>query len=148
MRCCSSLYRHCNARNPHVLLIVTVGDPHVSVCRSTVALLDATGVLRTVVLVVTAMALWGYLSVDKIQRSIFQSVGTQRDGKWPSVFRRIIYRGISSVGEPLSLNLSCGCHEAMSALCRSAPCVAAITADGGKAVFPESHLPSVWQRVA
>ena len=147
MRCCRSLYRHCDARNPHILLIITVGHPHVSVCRSAVAFLDATGVLRTVVLVVTAMALWSYFSVDKIQGRILQAVGTERDGKWPTVFCGVVNRGIGTVGESLSPYLTCRRNKAMSTLSRSAPCVSSITAYSGKSVFPESHFPSVGQSI-
>ena len=143
MRRSLSLYGYGDARHPHILLVVAVSNPQVAVGRRSVALLNTASVLRTVVFVVSAVSFRRNLTVHEIKRSIFQSVAAQRDSQRPSVFRRVIHRGIRTVRESLPPNLTRRGNKSVRPLSRSAPRVSAVAADGGQSVFPQTHLPSV-----
>ena len=137
-----------NPRHPHIFLIRAVGHPEVAVFRRAVALLDATHILRTVALELTAVAQGHHVAVNQRERIIIQSVAAEADSQWPTVFCRVIDRGVGTVAQPLSPYLGVAVHQSGSTVGRFTPGVSAVGRDRGKGMFPQAYLPAVGQGIA
>ena len=139
---------HGNPRHPHILFVRAVGHPKVAVFRRAVALLDAAHILRTVALELSAVAQGHHVAVNQRERIIIQSVAAEADGQWPTIFCRVINRGVGTVAQPLSPYLGVAVHQSGSTVGRLAPGVSAVGRDTGEGMFPQAHLPAVGQGIA
>ena len=148
MRRSVQTYWNGDARHPDVFFVRAVGHPEVAVFRCAVALLDATHILRTVALELSAMTQGHHVAVNQRERIVIQSVAAEADSQWPTVFRRVIDRGVGTVAQPLSPYLGVAVHQSGSTVGRLAPGVSAVGRDTGEGMFPQAHLPAVGQGIA
>ena len=93
------------------------------------------------------MTLRSDITMNEVQRSIFQSVFTQTDGQRPTIFRWVIDCGISTVGEALSPDLRITVDKAWCTGGRLPPCQSAISTDTLQGMFPQTDDSSVGQGI-
>ena len=104
-------HRYGDTAHPYILFIVGIGHPEVAVLGDAITFLNTTYILRTIALVLSTVSEGCHLSIDKIQRRIIESVLTQRDGEWPTIFGRIIDGSVSAVGKTLSPDFRIRIHK-------------------------------------
>ena len=100
-----------------------------TVFRCAVALLDATHILRTVTLELSAVAQGHHVAVNQRERIVIQTVTAEADGQRPAVFCRVINRGIGTVAQSLSPYLGVAVHQSGSTVGRLTPGVSAVGRD-------------------
>ena len=86
MAMCLRLNGHRDVGHPHVFLVHGVGNPKVGILGHTIALLNATHILRTIRLVVATIAHCGHFALNEVQRSIVQTILREADAQWPAIF--------------------------------------------------------------
>ena len=68
---------HGDTAYPHILFVVGVGHPEVTVLRNAVAFLDATHVLGTITLILSSMTEGCHFAIHEVQGRIVKAVFTQ-----------------------------------------------------------------------
>ena len=138
---------HGDVGHPHVFLVHGIGDPEIGVLRDAVALLDATDVLRSVRLVVAAIAHGRNLALYQVQRGVVEAVAAERDGQRPAVFRGVVDGGIGAIAEALSPDFGIAVDKALSTVDGLGPRQSAVVARAGQGVLPQCGETAVGQRV-
>ena len=141
------LHGHRDVRHPHIFLVHRVRHPKVAVLRNTIAFLNASHILRTIALVIAAIAHRWNFALHQVQRGVFVAVGREADSQWPAVFRWIINGSIGAVGKTLAPNLGIAVDEALGTLNGLCPGQSAIGRSAGEGVFPQCGNLSVGQGV-
>ncbi len=141
---------HGDAAHPDVFLVDGIGDIEACVLARRAGALQrqhTASVLRTVALVLAAVAHGRHLAIDEVEGAVVQSVCRERDGQRPAEFRRIVDRSVRSVGQDLPPYLGIAVDKAFGTPDRLGPGLSAVEAARGEGVLPEGHQAAVGQRV-